>query len=83
MFRYDLDDHFTLRTLILEDAEEIFQRVEENRSHLRQWLPWVDVNTSVEDTRAFLHSAADQDQHNLGFHQMYKDNHRLLLNRHT
>ena len=38
-------------------AEELFSLVDKNRAYLRKWLPWVDVNTSTEDTQTFIRGA--------------------------
>jgi ribosomal-protein-serine acetyltransferase len=35
-------------------ADALFAVVDENRDHLRQWLPWVDSTLSAEDSRAFI-----------------------------
>ncbi|TCS40702.1 GNAT family N-acetyltransferase [Reinekea marinisedimentorum] len=35
-------------------AHDVFATVADNRSYLRQWLPWVDPTQTVEDTRLFL-----------------------------
>jgi ribosomal-protein-serine acetyltransferase len=43
-----------LRPLNLRDAKTLFALVETNRERLRRWLPWVDSNRSVLDTRAFI-----------------------------
>ncbi|MDR3684346.1 MAG: GNAT family protein [Geothrix sp.] len=43
-----------LRPLVLRDAKALFPLVEANRERLRRWLPWVDANYSVLDTRAFI-----------------------------
>lgn len=45
-----------LRALGVADAEHIFLVVQENREHLREWLPWVDKTFTSEDTRKFLAS---------------------------
>lgn len=36
-----------------EDATPLFALIERNRAYLREWLPWVDYETSVEDSRRF------------------------------
>ena len=36
------------------DAEELFMLVDENRAYLRKWLPWLDYNKTVDDTREFI-----------------------------
>lgn len=43
-----------LRPLKLADAPPLFALVEANRAHLRRWLPWVDLNTDIAHTRAFI-----------------------------
>ena len=52
------------------DATELFGLIERNRGHLRQWLPWVDYETSIEDSRRFvrrsLQSYLDNEGFNLG-----------------
>ena len=56
-----------LRMLREDDAEELFDVVDANREHLRQWLPWLDANTEVEHTRQFIKSGLDQYARNEGF----------------
>lgn len=48
-----------LRTLSLDDADELFALVEENRSYLREWMSWLDVTTTVEGIRPFIQSCVD------------------------
>jgi ribosomal-protein-serine acetyltransferase len=43
-----------LRLLSEADAAGLFRLVDENRSHLRRWLPWLETSTSVEHTREFI-----------------------------
>jgi ribosomal-protein-serine acetyltransferase len=42
------------------DAEELFALVDGNRAYLREWLPWLDQNTEVDHTRAFIRAASKQ-----------------------
>jgi ribosomal-protein-serine acetyltransferase len=49
-----ISDDLELRLLQLADAEELFALTDANRSYLRQWLPWLDLITQVEDTRDFI-----------------------------
>jgi ribosomal-protein-serine acetyltransferase len=49
-----ISDSHGLRLLQLVDAEELFALTDENRSYLRQWLPWLDLITQVDDTRSFI-----------------------------
>ena len=52
--RLEIDKVTYLRLLNVNDAGRIFQLVEQNRSYLSEWLPWVPSTKTVEDTQAFL-----------------------------
>jgi ribosomal-protein-serine acetyltransferase len=52
--RIPVKAHLELRQRQLEDADELFALTDANRSYLRQWLPWLDYCTTVEDTRQNL-----------------------------
>ncbi|MCX6120223.1 MAG: GNAT family protein [Ignavibacteriales bacterium] len=62
-----IDDDVVLKILEPEDAEALFALVDCNRLYLRQWLPWVDTNTTLEKSRLFILSAQDQHKLNFGF----------------
>lgn len=57
MLSCSVDSDITLRLLQLHHAEELFAVVEQNRQHLRAWLPWVDSSRSPDNTREFIQSA--------------------------
>lgn len=67
MFEYAIDADLKLRTLQEKDAEELFQVVDANRQHLREWLPWLDANTERKHTRQYIRSTLDQQARNEGF----------------
>ena len=48
-----------LRLLKEEDAEELFLRNDQNRNHLRQWMPWLDETKSASDTLNFIRRSLD------------------------
>jgi len=54
MFTHIIDKKTELRLLHDQHAEELFALVDSNREYLRQWLPWLDYNVSVEDSRQFI-----------------------------
>jgi ribosomal-protein-serine acetyltransferase len=56
-----------LRLLEERHAEALYTLVDANRPHLRAWLPWVDEQRGVEDSRAFLRGAMAQYGDNEGF----------------
>ena len=59
-------EQFVLTPLELHDADELFALTDVNRAYLRQWLPWLDNITRIEDTRAFIRSAQAQASQNNG-----------------
>jgi len=62
-----IDDDVVLKILEPEDAELLFSLVDGNRTYLRQWLPWVDTNTTIENSRLFILSTQEQHELNFGF----------------
>ena len=61
-----ISDHLELRSLQIEDAQELFALTDANRSYLRQWLPWLDFVTQVDDTRNFIVKTLKQFAENEG-----------------
>jgi ribosomal-protein-serine acetyltransferase len=59
--------HLELRPLRLRDAKVVFALVEANRAWLRRWLPWLDENTSITHTQAFLTKLRELERGGLGF----------------
>lgn len=57
MFQHDLGDDAYVRILEPQDAPELYRVVEENRMGLREWLPWLDDNKGVQDSREFIRAA--------------------------
>ena len=53
-FSLKLDEGLELRLLEERHAEAVFAVVDRNRAYLRQWLPWLDVSLSPDDTRNFI-----------------------------
>jgi ribosomal-protein-serine acetyltransferase len=56
MFNYKIDEDVSLKLVELKDAERIYTLTDQSRDYLREWLPWLDGTTSVEDTRSFIES---------------------------
>jgi ribosomal-protein-serine acetyltransferase len=61
-----IDSTVALRVLREDDAAELFTLTDSNRAYLRRWLPWVDLVTSEEDSRAFLTTVAAQRENGRG-----------------
>jgi ribosomal-protein-serine acetyltransferase len=53
-FLLPVGNRYQLRSIQLADAQELFALTDANRRYLRQWLPWLDIVTQVEDTRDFI-----------------------------
>jgi ribosomal-protein-serine acetyltransferase len=66
MFRLALGEDAELRLLEARHAEPLFALVEQNRAHLRRWLPWVEGNQSVADSHTFIRNALQQFANNNG-----------------
>jgi ribosomal-protein-serine acetyltransferase len=60
MFLARISDDHGLRLLELTDAVELFALTDANRLYLRQWLPWLDLVTQVDDTKDFILRALNQ-----------------------
>lgn len=67
MVNQPLTDELSLVLLQPHHADALFRAVDENRAHLRQWLPWVDDTRSPDDSRAFIHATQKQFGANEGF----------------
>ncbi|MBM4162292.1 MAG: GNAT family N-acetyltransferase [Ignavibacteria bacterium] len=67
MIRIPVEEGLYLRTLEPDDAEGLFALTDSNRAYLRRWLPWLDVNQTVDDTRSFIELAMRQMAGNAGF----------------
>jgi ribosomal-protein-serine acetyltransferase len=61
-----VDEDITLRELYEKDAGQLFQLTESNRAYLRAWLPWLDINKSVESTLWFIQNSLQQARDNAG-----------------
>ncbi|HZR40060.1 MAG TPA: GNAT family protein [Ktedonobacteraceae bacterium] len=62
-----IDKDTELRLLSEDDAQPLFELIEQNLLHLRTWLPWLDFTSSVEDERAFILRTRAQAAENKSF----------------
>ncbi len=49
-----ISTELVLRKINLNDAESIFQLIDDNREHLSPWLPFVELTFSPSNTRIFI-----------------------------
>ncbi len=54
MFVHKIDEDTSLKLLEFRDAEKLFELTDQSRNYLREWLPWLDFTTKVEDTKEFI-----------------------------
>lgn len=54
MFTHQIDRDLCLKIAELRDAEKLFALTDQSRTYLKEWLPWVNYTTSVEDTADFI-----------------------------
>lgn len=50
-------EQVTVRPFARGDGAAIFQAIDEDREHLRRWLPWVDHHATPNDSEAYARSA--------------------------
>lgn len=67
MFRAHIRENVHLQLLEERHAAEVFERVDQDRAYLREWLPWVDATQTVDDTLSFIRSTLEQFASNKGF----------------
>jgi len=67
MFRAALGANLYLRILEERHSPAVFALVDRERATLREWLPWVDVTKSEDDTLAFIRRSLEQFSTNGGF----------------
>ena len=56
-FSMKIDESLSLRSLGEEDAEVLFNLVDANRAYLREFLGWLDYNTTTANSLAFIKQA--------------------------
>jgi ribosomal-protein-serine acetyltransferase len=54
MLRHLINPGLELRQLQLADAPALFAVIDQNRTSLREWLPWVDATNQLPDTEAYI-----------------------------
>lgn len=65
-FCMHIDDDTELRLHEDRFAEDFYRLIDRNRQHLRQWMPWLDSEQSVDDLLMFMKESRLQFANNLG-----------------
>lgn len=60
MFRIPVDESLDLVLLEPRHAPLLFAAIDENRPHLRRYLPWVDGTRNVNDSAVFIQGCLEQ-----------------------
>ena len=60
MFHLAVDSAIELGVLEARHDSLLCTLVDRNREHLRRWVPWLDNNTTVSDSRAFIDQARER-----------------------
>lgn len=73
-------DRLVLRARELNQVTEVFQLVEKNRSHLAEWMPWVEHSKSEYDTKEYIEQTISwwQDGSQFDFSIFEKTTNRII-----
>ncbi len=56
MFVHKIEEDLVLRLIQLKDAESVFELTNNSRQYLREWLPWLDMTKTIDDTTEFINT---------------------------
>jgi ribosomal-protein-serine acetyltransferase len=62
-----VDDCVVLRQISESDAGELTELIDRNRPYLREWLPWLDSSTGIDDTTRFIGRSIEQAEDENGY----------------
>ncbi|MGE8080246.1 GNAT family N-acetyltransferase [Peribacillus loiseleuriae] len=54
MFVHKMDEELSLKLMELRDGERVFELTNHSREYLKEWLPWLNTTTKLEDTLEFI-----------------------------
>jgi ribosomal-protein-serine acetyltransferase len=67
LFSFIVDKEIHLKLLEVKHSDELFLLTDRDRSHLREWLPWVDGTKVPENTKGFIKATLKAFSENNGF----------------
>jgi len=67
MFTLPVRSDLEIRLVEERHAPAIFQRIQTERDHLAEWLPWVEATTAVSDVESFIVKSRARFAGNNGF----------------
>ncbi len=59
-FELKITDKLSLVIPKIEDSQDIFNAIDTDRNHLKEWLPWVDKTISIKDTEENILKRIDE-----------------------
>jgi ribosomal-protein-serine acetyltransferase len=62
-----INESLELHQIGEDDAEALTSLIERNRSHLKEWLPWLDNSTCINDTARFIGRSLEQADDDNGY----------------
>jgi ribosomal-protein-serine acetyltransferase len=65
--RLRINESLELRQISEDDAEGLTALIDRNRSHLKEWLPWLDNSTCINDTARFIGRSIEQADDDNGY----------------
>lgn len=68
--RIFIDERTLLRPIAEADVARMYAAVDENRAHLRRFLPWLDTTRAAADIGAFRERVTSQEQEGSGLARM-------------
>ncbi|MEZ4828656.1 MAG: GNAT family protein [Bacteroidia bacterium] len=57
----EVDEDILLRPISIQDAERIFELVNNNRVHLQEWLSWIEKVKTLQECRYFIRTVSYRD----------------------
>ena len=67
MFKIQIESELHLELLHLIHTKELYEVVNANREHLKEWMWWVNATNKEEDIKNFIKSTMRQYSDDLGF----------------
>jgi ribosomal-protein-serine acetyltransferase len=77
MRRLFIDDRTWLRAILEADVPALYTAVDENRAHLRRFLPWLDTTRAAADIAAFRARVTTQEHEGSGLARLIERDHAV------
>ncbi|MCA5003683.1 GNAT family N-acetyltransferase [Sphingobacterium sp. WQ 366] len=73
-----ISEEITLRQIQITDAQELFSIIDNERSLLSKWLPFVTLTKELNDTEAYINSLEDSTEHLFEYVFSIRENNKLI-----